>query len=258
MLQEKFNILLQFVKNSTKHFDESHNHEHALKVYHTTINIMNSYGWEYDVELATYSAMLHDVRDHKYPNSISQEDLEAFLFVEIGSKKGKQVLNIIEHVSFSKEDQQRKNNIFVCDISDDLFPYLVALRDADRLEALGEVGIRRCEQFVLAHGGKIPEDVVKHCKEKLLRLYNEYFIVTEFARQLAKPLHNEIVDYVKSNTPSITDQLVQRLLDARKEARKEIRNDLIYNTDEFKELERQLSIQNACKVLNILPDYCKK
>lgn len=210
--EEKFNNLLEFVKDSTKHFDSSHNEEHALKVYHTTINIMNSYGWAYDIELATYSAMLHDVRDHKYPNSISEEDLEAFLFGEIGSKKGKQILNIIENVSFSKEDKQRKNNVFVVDIADELFPYLVALRDADRLEALGEVGIRRCEQFVLARGGKIPEDVVKHCQEKLLRLYTEYFIFTEFARQIAEPLHNEIVDYVKNNTPSINDQVVQKLL----------------------------------------------
>lgn len=74
--------------------------------------------------------------------------------------------------------------------------YLIALTDADRLEAIGKVGLDRCITFALAHGKLVPEDVIKHCHEKLLRLLPERFIKTEYARILAQPLHDEIVDYV--------------------------------------------------------------
>ena len=61
---------------------------------------------------------------------------------------------------------------------------MIALRDADRLEAIGPEGIRRCQVFTESRGGKVPEDVVVHCHEKLLRLYNEHFICTEEGRRL--------------------------------------------------------------------------
>ena len=45
----------------------------------------------------------------------------------------------------------------------------------------------------------MPEDVVTHCHEKLLRLYNEHFICTEEGRRLAETLHEDIVQYVLAN-----------------------------------------------------------
>ena len=77
--------------------------------------------------------------------------------------------------------------------------YLAVLRDADRLEAIGQIGIDRCIAYSVSIGRKIPDDVVVHCHEKLLRLYDEHFIVTEEGRRLAAPLHQIIVDYVKAN-----------------------------------------------------------
>ncbi len=132
------------MKDSTKHFDSSHNHEHAEKVYASTIAIMNTLFADpssYDVELITYAALLHDVRDHKYPESISEQELNEFIYNAVGKEKGDHVLLIIENVSFSKEDKLRKATEGKLNISEavptDLHPYLIALRDADRLEAIG-------------------------------------------------------------------------------------------------------------------------
>ena len=79
-----------FVKESTKHFDSSHNHEHAEKVYENTMVIMNSLypdASTFDEELITYASLLHDVRDHKYPESISEEEMRQFLLKSIGEEK---------------------------------------------------------------------------------------------------------------------------------------------------------------------------
>src|SRR5579885_994358 len=100
---EQMQRLDNFVKESTKIFDDSHNHEHADIVYQNMLDIVKSSRKPYPEDLLTYAAKLHDVRDHKYPNSIPQEELENFVFTELGQVKGKQVLQIIENVSYSKE-----------------------------------------------------------------------------------------------------------------------------------------------------------
>ena len=65
--------MLDFVKESTKHFDSSHNHEHAWNVYRSALTIMESLNPEFDFDLLMLSALLHDVCDHKYSNSIPRQ-----------------------------------------------------------------------------------------------------------------------------------------------------------------------------------------
>eukprot|EP00347_Sterkiella_histriomuscorum_P002051 403369663 len=186
MESAKIASLIDFVKESTKHFDSSHNHEHAEKVYSNTMTIINSMyqNKDYDEELITFAALLHDVRDHKYPESISEEKMNKFIFENVGEEKGRKA---------NKFSQSLK----IPDFPENLKPYLTALRDADRLEAIGQIGIERCVQFNVSHGYKYPEDVVQHCHDKLLRIFTEHFIVTEMGRKLAEPLHQDIVDFVK-------------------------------------------------------------
>ena len=188
--------LLNFVKESTKNFDDSHNHVHAMRVTENAHKIMESIRGTtgYNKKFLTYASMLHDVRDHKYPESISREELEKFVECNLGRDLAKGLFLVIDNISFSKEDKGKRE-----DVGAFYHDYLTAISDADRLEALGSVGIKRCEEFTLAHGGKVPEDVVKHCHEKLLRLLPEGFIMSSLARKMAEPLHQEILDYVKSH-----------------------------------------------------------
>ena len=78
---------MAFVKESTKHFDSSHNDEHAWLVYCSAIKIMESITQDYDFALLSIAALLHDVCDHKYPESIPRADLDDFIEKMVGPEK---------------------------------------------------------------------------------------------------------------------------------------------------------------------------
>lgn len=214
--------LLHFVDDSTKHFDDSHDVIHALKVTSNALAILqeleanfnsNSHSnsnldsytdlelgqsvcaimpEQLDSNLLIAMTMLHDVCDHKYPESIQKSQLEEFIINKYGEENGTNIIDIIDNVSYSKEVKGlTKNFPFPLNL------YLSVVADADRLEAIGREGIERCEIFTSTHGGKVPEDVIKHCHEKLLRLLSENFIKTGPGKKMAEPLHREIEEYVR-------------------------------------------------------------
>ncbi|TNV75622.1 hypothetical protein FGO68_gene13461 [Halteria grandinella] len=157
----------------------------------------------FDFDLLCCAALLHDVCDHKYPQSIKRGDLDAFIYETVGKEKGGDVIFIIDNVSWSKEDKARRGEAVPVPVPPHLKEYLDAVRDADRLEAIGQVGIDRCIAYSVSIGRKIPDDVIVHCHEKLLRIYGEKFIVTDLGRKMAEPLHEVIVEYVKAQEAAV-------------------------------------------------------
>ena len=193
--QEQQERIDTFVKNSTQGFDSSHNWQHAQQVYENTIQILQEMKMDYEQDIVTLAAKLHDVCDHKYKNSICRETLEQFIASIVGETKVKRIWDIIDNVSFSKEVAGKRMQLEHPD-----FEYLIIISDADRLEAIGDIGIQRCVEYTLATGGQVPRDVVQHCHDKLLLLYPKFFIKTSAARHLAKPRHQVVVDYVASHS----------------------------------------------------------
>jgi len=187
----------------------------AFDVCDAALDIIRSLVPVYDEDIVAYAALLHDTRDRKYPNSITLEQLSDFVISQLGSVKASCVLWIIDNLSWSGEstgkyprsseiwdrDDQRSTGLpkaktraedgdcYIKEI------YLVVIRDADRIQALGEKGLERCLQLAKARGmtdrdGKI--NAWDHCREKLLRLMPERFIVTPRGRELAQPGHDWI------------------------------------------------------------------
>jgi len=201
--------VLDFVIENTKIFDESHDYHHALKVAYNSTRILNN-------KFVLYLALLHDVCDHKYDcfrgeasktsveiispiaklnfntESIKRETLSKYIHLELPEYAI--IDGYIDEVSYSKQ----KN-------FDRVDPILASVRDGDRIEALGETGIFRCETFTRMRGGFVPKDVVIHCFEKLLRLVPEGYIATRMGKNLAIPLHNIIVDYVNKYIDEVPD-----------------------------------------------------
>lgn len=178
LLDHQDQQVLDFVINYTKDvFDESHDWRHAVRVAYTATKILNN-------KYVLYLALLHDVCDHKYPEAIPREALSRYINDKLSEYK--LIDDMIDKVSFSKQKTHDKVN-----------PVLEAVRDADRLEAIGEIGVIRCIQYGERIGGEIPHDVIRHCYDKLLRLVPEGYIISNVIKDEKIKGHNEIVDYVR-------------------------------------------------------------
>jgi HD superfamily phosphodiesterase len=189
--EEEMMLVLEFVKENTKQFDASHDYDHALKVARNAIKICQ----QTDV---IYLALLHDVCDHKYPESIPRKKLSNWVINNLPEYK--YIDYLIDKVSFSYHKRNLKEKLpsshqFILDI----------VRDADRgAEALGYRGIQRLELYSVRIG-RSEEDCIKHCFDKLLRLIPEGYIKNVTKEYIDN--HNIIVDYVNQNSTYIVPYL---------------------------------------------------
>lgn len=201
--------LQQFVDSKCIGRDESHGYAHMEKVairseyiYTQMVNVVDNNL----LQMILAVAWLHDVADHKYhPTKQILCDIETFLYQFYDKYDVSLIMNIIDRISYSKENHTIINNI-PSDWEEILGEKGTFIRnivsDADKLEAIGKEGLLRCQQFteecyIKKYNKSIPyhvmvNNVVIHAKEKLLRLYTD-FIHTEPGKRLAKPLHDELV-----------------------------------------------------------------
>ncbi len=187
-----FENLKNFVKIHTSSYDESHDYNHALNVFENSVKITNFENIiNPDWNLIAYTAFLHDVCDHKYKSSITKDDLLKFVEDNLGLEKALMVLKIINNISYTQEVKGELE-----DFEEPFKTYRNIISDADKLEALGEVGLRRCQQFSAARNG----NVIEHCHEKLLKLLPNGFIRTDAGKKMALPGHNFILDFCNRNS----------------------------------------------------------
>ena len=183
----------------TEDYDESHNIEHHVNVYKNAIII---YKGIYDctkeiLPLIIYASLLHDTVDSKYPDGLKNkiEKLDNFLKEKL-SDKWTNVKWIIDNISYSKEAK------FGYPLHTDPIVQLARdiVSDADKLEAIGEIGLLRCKQYSIAKNPtaskeEITKIVVQHCYDKLLKI-KDLYIRTSTGKNLAEALHQIIVDYI--------------------------------------------------------------
>ena len=157
-----------------------HDFDHTLRVYHMAVRIAGEEGA--DVRRVARAALLHDVDDHKLsPETCEKKDRAvAFLKAQgVAEEEIRRIVEIISQISFSAGNGRPSTLEGMC------------VQDADRLDAIGAIGIGRAFAFGGSRGRRMydPDGVdktatVEHFYEKLFLLKDR--MSTETGKRLAQ------------------------------------------------------------------------
>ncbi|MGE7624545.1 HD domain-containing protein [Viridibacillus sp. NPDC096237] len=191
----------QMVKDIYNQFDASHDWQHIERVMQNAQAILKTEPTA-DGELVELAVLLHDVSDSKYTDSKENEQ-RILQQLNISEQQQQIIRDIIASVSYNGGNQLEATSIEA-----------QIVRDADRLDAIGAVGIARTFAFGGAKGRKLYDDQeearhnmsvedyrnketasVTHFYEKLLLLKD--LMTTTKGKQMAKERHEFMVCFLK-------------------------------------------------------------
>ena len=153
---------------------DGHGYDHTLRVWRNAVEIAETEAG-CDRETVSLAALLHDADDHKLFSTENNENARRFLEGRVPPDKAEKICAVINTVSFSRNRGKRPDT-----------PEGRIVQDADRLDAIGAVGIARTFAYGGKHG-RTPEDSIAHFHEKLLLLKD--MMNTEKAKTLAEERH---------------------------------------------------------------------
>ena len=196
---------IQFVKEQLKNAEGGHDWFHIERVYKNAQVIAAAE--DCDLEVVTLAALLHDIADSKFHNgdeTIGPKVARAFLEAnQVVPATVDHVIAIIENISFKggNFDQQFHSK------------ELAIVQDADRLDAIGAIGIARTFNYGGFKNRAIYDPEIKpnlsqtkeeykkneaptinHFYEKLLLLTDK--MNTETGKKMAKKRHDFMVHFL--------------------------------------------------------------
>lgn len=182
-------IIKKFVKEELDNDFSGHDYNHALRVYNNANNIIiNTKDEKINKKIILTSCLLHDCVDHKLFSDITNqiEKIKKLLVNYYDEKEIKEIIKIIDSISFSKNNTLTDINAqIVC--------------DADRLDAIGAIGIIRTIEYGACKKRKFDDDskesTINHFYDKLLKLKD--LMYTNYAIALAKERHQFLELFLK-------------------------------------------------------------
>ncbi|PIE49483.1 MAG: phosphohydrolase [Flavobacteriales bacterium] len=198
----------EFVQTTLQNAESGHDWFHTLRVYKNALLIAQ--GENADKAVVALAALLHDIADYKFNDgdetkalTISHDFLKS---MGVDNSTLEEVLFVIKNVSFSSSLE--KNIGFKPSVE------LQIVQDADRLDALGAIGIARCFNYGGYKNRPIynPEILpnlqmnketyknsdapsINHFYEKLLLLKDKMH--TKTARRIAEKRHAFLETFLK-------------------------------------------------------------
>ena len=169
--QKILDAVSRFARTAMAQNDPAHDSAHVERVVRLTQNLSARCGA--DAYRAQLLAWLHDLNDDKLASDLGTASIEGFL-KKIGVEKSDIdfVLQGIPYISYRKYPK----------LTPDIPLEIRLVQDADRLDAMGAIGIARTFAYGGARGRSLEESLA-HFDEKLLRLYDLFS--TDAARELA-------------------------------------------------------------------------
>ena len=200
-----------FVKETLQDAEGGHDWFHIQRVFNNTILISKEE--EVDILVVSLGALLHDIADAKFNDgdeSLGPKMAENFLVsLSVPKKSINHVVKIIKYSSFkaSLTNNKIKKKLFTS-------KELQVVQDADRLDAIGAIGIARAFNYGgfknrMLYDPSIPPNLnmtkeeyknstaptINHFYEKLLLLKNK--MNTKTGKRLAEERHQYMVDYLE-------------------------------------------------------------
>ena len=149
---------ISFIRELFREDAGGHDAEHSLRVYRNAMRLADVEP-ACDRQLAALAALLHDADDSKLFPTKDNANARAFLRrIGVPEDRIEQICEVINGVSFSQNGDRSPSSLEGR-----------IVQDADRLDALGAVGIARTFAYGGAHGRPMSESV-QHFYDKLLRL----------------------------------------------------------------------------------------
>lgn len=140
--EDIINKTIIFVKKTLANAEGGHDWFHIERVYKNSLLIAKTE--DVNEFIVALGALLHDIADSKFNDgdeTIGPKIAREFLFkLNVDSKTIEHVVNIIEHISFKSSLSNNAIEKFKS-------PELDVVQDADRLDAIGAIGIARCFNY---------------------------------------------------------------------------------------------------------------
>jgi uncharacterized protein len=169
------------------------------------LQIAEAYGEEVDRLVVELGALLHDYMDHKYTtakDAVKAEEVLRGALKEAGLDRDRRdlVVKIVKNVGYSRENKMKANGEWTT--WHETCKEFHCVQDADRLDAIGGIGIMRVAAFSGAHGQPLYDpsdcDIISHFREKLLSLKDT--IRTPVGRRVAAQRQAIMEAFVESCT----------------------------------------------------------
>ena len=204
-MKNHITLTINFVKEKLEGAEAGHDWFHIERVWKLSKKIAEKEGG--NLEVIELSALLHDIADPKFHNGdetlalkISQNFLEE---IHVNAKLIEQVLFVIKNISFKNRAEAPENHPLELQI----------VQDADRLDAIGAIGIARTFNFggfknnlmyhpeIKPNLGMNKEEykksngtTINHFYEKLLLLKD--LMNTETGKKIASERHDFMLQFL--------------------------------------------------------------
>lgn len=183
---DKKNILEKtwaFAERAMANNDSAHDKGHLARVVNLATILAQQTGA--DQFRTQMLAILHELDDDKLSSQIGVEAVAAFLQAENLPQEMIDFLCMgIPYISYRKHPR----------LSRELPLEIRIVQDADRIDAMGAVGIARTFAYGGAKG-RVLEESLAHFDEKLLKLYD--LLSTQQARELAKLRYDFLQEFYR-------------------------------------------------------------
>lgn len=199
------NNTIVFVKQKLENAEGGHDWFHIERVYKNALLIAKEENC--NLQIVQLGALLHDIADSKFHNgdeTVGPKVARAFLeSQEVSEDTINAVINIIENISFKGGNFEKKINSIELDI----------VQDADRLDAIGAIGIARTFNYggfknrtlydpEIAPNFTMSKEEYKHSQAPTINHFYEKLLLlkdkmnTQTAKQIAQKRHEFMENFL--------------------------------------------------------------